>query len=332
MRLKLSRRHIGAGITALVVLAAALGWISQPDNHTVTITGLEQPIQFVTQEDTLAAALEAEGIGIGAKDLIEPPLETELKGLPEVAVEITRALSVRVVDGGQTLQVETAASTVAELLAERAINLGELDSLSVPAETSLAPGMEIKVTRRSEQTVVTEEEIPFESVTREDGSLLLGTSEVLQAGAPGVKQTERRVVLEDGVEVASEVVSETVVTEPTTEIVAYGTMGVASRGGQEFRYTQEMELVATGYTAGPESNPDGTGLTYTGMRAERGVVAVDPEIIPLYTRLYIEGYGFALAADIGGAIQGNRIDLCFDTVEEALAWGVRPVTVYVLSD
>jgi 3D (Asp-Asp-Asp) domain-containing protein len=68
------------------------------------------------------------------------------------------------------------------------------------------------------------------------------------------------------------------------------------------------------------------------MRATHGVVAVDPNVIPLYTRLYIEGYGPAIAGDIGGAIRGQRIDLCFDSLGEALDWGRRPVTVYILND
>jgi 3D (Asp-Asp-Asp) domain-containing protein len=55
-------------------------------------------------------------------------------------------------------------------------------------------------------------------------------------------------------------------------------------------------------------------------------------VIPLYTRLYIEGYGPAIAGDIGGAIKGHKIDLCFDTLSEALDWGRRPATVYILAD
>jgi 3D (Asp-Asp-Asp) domain-containing protein len=58
---------------------------------------------------------------------------------------------------------------------------------------------------------------------------------------------------------------------------------------------------------------------------------VDPAVIPLGTRLYIPGYGFAVAADVGGAIVGDRIDLCYDDAQQAIDWGVRDVTVYILS-
>ena len=66
------------------------------------------------------------------------------------------------------------------------------------------------------------------------------------------------------------------------------------------------------------------------MRATKGVVAVDTRVIPMGTRLYIPGYGFAIAADRGSAIKGLRIDLCFDTYAEARRFGSRRVDVYIL--
>lgn len=71
------------------------------------------------------------------------------------------------------------------------------------------------------------------------------------------------------------------------------------------------------------------GYTATGLKAQRGIVAVDPSVIPLGTHLYVPGYGQALAADTGGAIVGDRLDLCFDTAGEAIGWGVRDVKVIV---
>jgi 3D (Asp-Asp-Asp) domain-containing protein len=66
------------------------------------------------------------------------------------------------------------------------------------------------------------------------------------------------------------------------------------------------------------------------MKAQHGVVAVDPRVVPLGTRLYIEGYGYAIAGDTGSAIKGTRIDLCFDTLEEVDAYGWRTITVEIL--
>ena len=70
------------------------------------------------------------------------------------------------------------------------------------------------------------------------------------------------------------------------------------------------------------------GTTAIGRRAGYGIVAVDPRIIPLGTKLYIIGYGFAVAGDTGGAILGHRIDLGFDSLHGALLFGRRDVTVY----
>ena len=84
-------------------------------------------------------------------------------------------------------------------------------------------------------------------------------------------------------------------------------------------------------TAYIPSDGDGNGITATGMVAQHGVVAVDPNVIPLGTRVYIPGYGEAIAADTGGAIYGDRIDLCMDSYGEAMQFGRRYVTVYVLN-
>ena len=92
-------------------------------------------------------------------------------------------------------------------------------------------------------------------------------------------------------------------------------------------YLYSLPMIATAYTRYDEGCTD---YTYNGTYLRRGLVAVDPDVIPLGTRLYVPGYGEALADDIGGAIQGNRIDLAMDTLDEAFNWGVNHVTVYVL--
>lgn len=92
-------------------------------------------------------------------------------------------------------------------------------------------------------------------------------------------------------------------------------------------YQQRIVMEATAYTA---DDPGSSGYTAGGHRLERGLVSVDPDIIPLGTKLYIEGYGYAVADDTGGAIVGNRIDLAMDSTGEALDFGRRDVVVYVL--
>ena len=82
---------------------------------------------------------------------------------------------------------------------------------------------------------------------------------------------------------------------------------------------QSLTVTATGYSL--------TGRTATGVPVGYGVVAVDPNVIPLGTRMTIPGYGEGVAADTGGAVVGARIDLWFPTRAEAMAWGTRTVTI-----
>jgi len=90
-------------------------------------------------------------------------------------------------------------------------------------------------------------------------------------------------------------------------------------------------MVATGYTDAPEENYPYAGMpSYIGMPLQRGVVAVDPNVIRMGTKLYVEGYGEAIAADQGGAIKGNRIDLFFNSKGEAYNWGMRTVKVTIM--
>jgi len=90
-----------------------------------------------------------------------------------------------------------------------------------------------------------------------------------------------------------------------------------------------MIMEATAYTKSVE---EGTykGITKSGTQVSRGTVSVDPRIIPLKTKLYIEGYGEAIALDTGGAIKGNRIDLYMDTKKEAFEFGRRDVKVFII--
>lgn len=80
-----------------------------------------------------------------------------------------------------------------------------------------------------------------------------------------------------------------------------------------------LTVSATGYSL--------PGRTATGLPVGPGIVAVDPSVIPLGTRLTIPGYGEGVAADTGSAVRGNTIDLWFPTLADALAWGRRTVTI-----
>lgn len=93
------------------------------------------------------------------------------------------------------------------------------------------------------------------------------------------------------------------------------------------RNMRSMNVRASAYSA---YDPGNSSYTATGSFLRKGLVAVDPSVIPLGTRLYIPGYGMAIADDTGGAIVGNRIDLAFDSHGEALQFGRQEITIYII--
>lgn len=238
-------------------------------------------------------------------------------------------LKVSVTENGQTRQIESAtAKTVGELLAEQKIILGKLDRCSSSLPTALADGMQIVVTRVRVEQVVERAPIPFPTAQKYSSALRVGMKKIVQAGKPGIKATTYRDTFKDGARVARKKLSEKTV-PPRKAIVMTGTRGMtlASRGF--FGGRRILEMSATGY--GPNRNGHWSARCATGLKPGKGVVAVDPRFIPLGTRLFIEGYGYAVAGDTGGAIKGNRIDLGMDSHHEAMAVGRRKVRVLILN-
>lgn len=105
----------------------------------------------------------------------------------------------------------------------------------------------------------------------------------------------------------------------------------SSLTGAPENYSRIINMTATAYGPGPMDNGKWGNLTYMGGIVKKGVAAVDPNVIPMGTKLWIEGYGFAIAEDQGSAIKGNRIDLAFNSRQEALDYGIQNVKVYVLN-
>ncbi|MGM0606857.1 MAG: 3D domain-containing protein [Candidatus Muiribacteriota bacterium] len=91
-----------------------------------------------------------------------------------------------------------------------------------------------------------------------------------------------------------------------------------------WKFSETRTVLATAYTPGEEScGVWADGYTYTDLFAQYGLIAVDPTNVALGSIVYVQNYGLAFAADIGGQIKGNRIDLCFPDVDIALEFGVE---------
>ncbi|MDI6871246.1 MAG: G5 domain-containing protein [Bacillota bacterium] len=319
-----------AFLAVLILLSASLAWALTRKEIQLVVDG--QTRRVVTHRRLVRALLRAHGIRLGPADEVVPGPASPLKRRMRVAVY--RAVPITVQVDGRTFELLTPKQTVREALVAAGVALGEHDRVEPSATAPVASGLTVVVHRVEIKDVQQQVEIPFTVLRRQDPELEKGLERVIRAGVKGLKERTIRVTTEDGKVIAKALVAEKVLREPQPQLVAVGTKKVVrtlrtSRG--EYRYTERRVMVATAYDPSPRSiGPKATGYTYLGLKAQYGIVAVDPRVIPLRSRLYIPGYGEALAADIGGAIKGNRIDLCFDTYEEAIRFGRRKVEVYVL--
>ncbi len=193
------------------------------------------------------------------------------------------------------------------------------------------------------EEVVVSEAINFNTVKRLNTELTAGETVTVREGVQGAKSVTYKVNYENGEEVSREVVSEVITAFPVDKIVEYGSnvetveapVVNTEAGTLDYKYVITCE--ATAYDLSPEENGGYAGQTATGVPLDRGVIAVDPKIIPLGSRVYIEAldgswsYGYAVAADTGGAIKGYRVDLCYRTKSECREFGRRPCRVYILN-
>ena len=240
---------------------------------------------------------------------------------------------------GVPRMVNTEVTTVGDLMN----TLGDVISADyvlqgdITKNTELTKNMVIDLTSITEKKTTKTETIAYDTEIRENPDLEEGKEKVLQEGEDGELSIITKENYSGAKLISSEVVGELVTKEAKNKIIERGTkkeeLPIVELKKEPANITvsaagnNSLNVVATGYTPG---DPGCTGITYTGTKASRGTIAVDPKVIPFGTKLYIPGYGYGVAADTGGAIKGNKIDLCYETRAEALNWGIKNITVYVV--
>nr|WP_152419785.1 G5 and 3D domain-containing protein [Bhargavaea cecembensis] len=323
---------------------ASIEW-KKARQFTISVDGEESKV-WSTKEDVDALLAEA-GIELNEHDAITPARGSELGETDTVNIE--KAYQVAMIDGGQESKVWTTSTTVADFLSKQGIKLGENDRVEQGLDETVKPGSSVKVVRVEKVTDVVEESTDFTVQTKKDNSLLKGKEKVVQNGEAGKVERTYEVIKEDGKEVTRKLQNEKVIKKPVNKVVAVGTKApvpakaVASKssgkvvqasasrneapsGGKEFYVT------ATAYTA---SCNGCSGITATGinLKANPGakVIAVDPRVIPLGSKVWVEGYGTAIAGDTGGAIKGNKIDVFVPTKDQAYSFGRKKVKIKILN-
>ena len=291
---------------------------------------------FVTYRRTVAEVLQDKGIILHDGDETNFALDGDFPDGAEIIV--SRAVIVQIINGEEDYLRRTAKKTIADLLSSEGIQVSESTVLNVQLEDAVFEGMTVSIVHTSEEVISVEEIIPSKIVKKPTSTLKEGETKVVQEGNEGLLKKEYKVYYENNKEVSRELLSETIVTSAEDKIIEYGEAvkktavtyssgTLASRGG-ELRYKAVITASASAYCI--------NGRTATGMQTKVGVVAVDPSVIPLGSRLYIEAadgswsYGSAVAADTGGSIKGNKVDLYMETKAEALKFGRRSAKVYIL--
>ena len=318
----------------------------------VNVDGEEKRMFIFGQ--TVSDALLSANVSVTENDIVSNSPDEALHNGQRVYVEKAFPVSLMVNNAAQ--EVYTTGKTVSSFLTDNGIFLSEYDVVTPSLDTRVSENQEI-VLHKAEVSIVKETEgIPFETQTVSNTALASGKTNVKSEGEDGLREVSYTVVTRNGEVVSKTIAGTAILKNPVNKIVENGTLvakkaepqkttkpatSSASRSGDQKRSGRVISMRATAYdlsyeSTGVSSSQPGYGITASGMKAQYGVVAVDPKVIPLGTRLYIESadgkyvYGEAVAGDTGGAIKGNKIDLFMNTRQDCLNFGVRQVNVYIL--
>lgn len=312
------------------------------ESKQVAITIDEEETSLWTTKSDVQEVLKEAGIEVTKHDKIKPALNEKLGEDQQITID--KAYEFKLVDGGEEKKYWSTSTTIGDFLNKEEIELDDLDRVEGELDSEIKPGSIVEIVRVEKENTTVEEEEKFTVETKSDNSLLKGREKVVQKGKKGVIAREYEIVKENGKEVSRSLVNEETIKAPTKQIVAVGTKTVVadagtasatqtvSRDNSAPASGKEFYVTATAYTAGCNGC---SGITATGMNLNANpnlkVIAVDPSVIPLGSKVWVEGYGYAVAGDTGGAIKGNRIDLHVPSKQEAFNFGRRQVKIKVMN-
>lgn len=335
--------HVYPSLNTSIAHDLAVEW-EQAQTITILIDGKKQTID--TTADRVSDILAQAGVEVTEYDQIAPAADAEVGQLNEIS--IAKAYQVKLIDGTEEKLVWSTSTTVADFLKQNSIHLSKLDRVNLEPDKVVTPDSVVQITRVEKVTDVVEEDIAFKTETKKDDSLLKGQEKVVRKGKPGTIARTIEITKENGKVVDKKVLSEEVKEKATNKVVHLGTKVVVaaattqkvaapatkpvSRNASSEPAGREFYVTATAYTAYCTGC---SGITATGIDLKANphlkVIAVDPSVIPLGSKVWVEGYGYAIAGDTGGAIKGNKIDIFVPTKEQAYAFGRKSVRIKIIN-
>ncbi len=290
----------------VVTVRRAVSMILNDDGKTTTLH---------TMSETVGQLLQEHSVTVYLGDEIEPGLQDRV--VAGGTITIRRSVPVEIEVDGRLIRTRTRAETVSGALSREGVALLGKDRVEPELYTPVRSGMMIEVIRVREELVVEFDPIPFETEWVADPEVEIDNIRLVQAGEVGLTKRRYRVVYENGEEVQRFLEDSWAERPPATKMMAYGTKIVIrtmDTPDGPIEYWRKMRVYTTSYTAAscgkPRDHPR-YGYTRLGLWLRKGIVAVDPDVIPLKTRMYVPGYGRAFAADTGGGVKGKFVDLGF---------------------
>lgn len=297
---------------------------------TIVDGGRETP--STSSRPTVAQALREAGVVIGPGDAVTPDAQAALEAGAAIDIRHARAVTVALPSGHEV--VYTLANTVGEVLDEAGVVLPEGAFVDPAIDTPITAGMSVRVVQLSASNDTEVEYIESSTIYRSDASLPPGEIRTVK-GHDGARVRRYAVSYVDGEEAGRELVDDRLDPAPVDTVIYYPTRTGASdsQPADAGSVSKTLRVYATWYdpaSSGRAASDAAYGRTATGAVVTYGIVAVDPSVIPLGTRMFIPGYGYAIAADTGGAVKGYIIDLGFpDGV--AVDWQSKWLDIYILS-
>lgn len=351
------RRRITASVTAAIMMFTLIFAVYSAGAKEITVTeinefqGTSHSVKVKMRSGNVSDALEQTGCSVGETDKINKPIHAEIEDKDDIVVKRGKQITIKSEAGEQVVNITTANKE--DALVEAGYLPNEFAEINTNGET-LADSDTIEVVSLGTQNETTESETAFTTEYVEDDSLPRGETRVVSEGQNGIKAVTSKVTYKNGEEISREVIGEDIVTPVKNRVIAKGTADVkaatakssstakstsASTGGSSInsmQYTKKITMTATAYTTSPSEN-GGYSVSAMGNPLRHGIVAIDPSIVPLGSKVYVEAadgswsYGVASAEDTGGAIKGNRIDLCFEmSPSKASNFGRQSCNVYIL--
>lgn len=288
--------------------------------------------------DTVGDALESAGVSVDCNDIVTPSAESNVTNGMQISVK--RCYNISIEADGRTVNAVVGEGNVASAIKETGFAIGGNDTVNADLSSKITDGQKLEITRVAYKEIVTTEPLAYKTVTKKSKALSSGQIKVETAGQNGVKTIVTKQKFINGKPADSTVVSTAVTQEPVNKVVEVGAKSaIASVGSDGTLTDQNGNKVSYKRVLSGRCSCYCTGTTTsTGLKAAYGRVAVNPNIIPYGTRLYIcspDGrlvYGYAVAADTGGAAMKGSIiaDLYYSSYSQCMKIGSRTMNVYIL--